>query len=187
MKKMAMWAAVLLLGCAGVSQGELKIAYVDVEKVFNEYDVTKQNDAKLKEEGKGKTQERTGMVDEIKKLKDEAELLSEGARKEKEAAIEEKLKTLREFDEKTKGELKNKRDYLLKKIFDDIRVTIEEIGKSEKYDLIFNDRALLYKTASFDITDKVTQAMNEKAKKEPASSEKSSEEKAKVEAKEKKK
>jgi outer membrane protein len=143
----------------------LKIGYVDVEKVFNEYELTKQNDAKLKEEGKTKTGERAGMVEEIKKLKEEAELLSEEVRKEKETVIEEKLKTLRDFDEKTKNELRSKRDFLLKGIFDDIRETIEEIGKAEQYSLVFNDRALLYKTDAFDITPQVVKKMNEKASK----------------------
>lgn len=145
---------------------DMKIAYVDVEKVFNEYEVTKQNDAKLKEEGKAKTTERSVFVEEIKKLKEEAELLSEEARKEKEATIEEKLKTLREFDEKAKSELRNKRDFLLKKIFDDIKVTIEELGKEGKYTVIFNDRALLYKSDALDISAQVIKRVNEKAKQE---------------------
>lgn len=147
---------------------ELKIGFVDVEKAFNEYEVTKQNDARLKEEGKAKTNERTGMVEEIKKLREEAELLSEEARKEKEKSIEDKMKMLREFDERTKDELRSKRDFLLKKIFDDIRETIEEVGKAENYSLILNDRALLYKQDAFDMTSKVVQKLNEKASKKAA-------------------
>jgi outer membrane protein len=147
------------------SAQDLKLGYVDVEKVFNEYELTKQNDAKLKEEGKTKTTERAAMVEEIKKLKEEAELLSEEARREKETGIEEKLKVLRDFDEKTKNELRGKRDFLLKNIFDDIRKTIEVIGKAENYSLVFNDRALLYKTEAFDITSQVVKKMNEDAAK----------------------
>lgn len=167
MKKVGLFSVGLFFMAMSVlGAQEMKLGYVDVEKVFNEYEVTKQNDAKLKEEGKAKTAERTALVDEIKKLKDESELLSEDARKEKDAVIEQKLKALRDFDEKTKNELRNKRDFLLKKIFDDIRVTIEEVGKAEGYSLIFNDRALLFKTESYDITNLVIQKVNEKAKAE---------------------
>ncbi|MBI1882631.1 MAG: OmpH family outer membrane protein [Chlamydiae bacterium] len=166
MKKLAMVVAGLFfLSLFNKAWAEdLKIGYVDVEKVFNEYDLTKQNDAKLKEEGKGKTAERAKMVDEIKKLKEESELLNEEARKEKESVINEKINALKDFDEKTKSELRNKRDFLLKGIFDDIKATIEEIGKEGKYNLIFNDRALLYKTPTYDISAQVTKRMNEKAK-----------------------
>ncbi len=165
MKKVFMFLVLAVFASTGMLKAEeMKMAYVDVEKVFNEYDTTKQNDAKLKEEGKAKTTERASYVDEIKKLKEEAELLSEEAKKEKETVIEGKLKALREFDEKAKGELRSKRDFLLKKIFDDIKVTIEQMGKDGKYTIIFNDRALLYKSEALDITAEVIKKMNEKAK-----------------------
>lgn len=166
MKKSVLLIGLITFCCANlVSAQDVKMGYVDVEKVFNDYELTKQNDAKLKEEGKAKTGERAGLVDEIKKLKDEAELLSEEARKEKEAVIEEKLKDLRDFDEKTKNELRSKRDFLLKKIFDEIRQNIEEVGKAEGYTFIFNDRALLYKTPANDLTEQVVKKMNENAAK----------------------
>lgn len=166
MKKFSLLMGLVFFGMVNFSAGQdMKVGFVDVEKAFNEYELTKQNDVRLKEEGKEKTEERSKMVDEIKKLKEEAELLSEEARKEKEAVIEEKLKVLRDFDEKTKNELRSKRDFLLKKIFDDIRETIEEIGKADNYSLIFNDRALLYKTESYDITAEIVKKLNEKAAK----------------------
>ena len=166
MKKAVLLIGLISFACVNmVSAQDVKMGFVDVEKVFNEYELTKQNDAKLKEEGKAKTSERSGLVEEIKKLKEEAELLSEEARKEKEAVIEEKLKNLRDFDEKTKNELRSKRDFLLKKIFDEIRQNIEEVGKEENYTFIFNDRALLYKTAGNDLTAQVVKRMNENAAK----------------------
>lgn len=166
MKKLGGCVAAMFFGIlVSLPAQDMKIGFVDVEKVFNEYQVTQQNDAKLKDEGKSKTAERNKLVDEIKKLKDEAELLSEEARKEKEAAIDERLKALREFDEKTKGELRDKRDFLLKKIFDDIKVTIEQMGKEEGYTFIYNDRALLYKSEAFDLTPQVTKRLNEAASK----------------------
>ncbi|MDP3980174.1 MAG: OmpH family outer membrane protein [Chlamydiota bacterium] len=154
----------MFVDCA--SAAELKYGYVDVEKVFNDYSVTKENDEKLKSEGREKADERDGMVEGIKKLREEAELLSEGARKEKEAVIEEKLKELRDFDEKTKTELRNKRDFLLKNIFNEIRDAIEARGKKDGYTFIFNDRALLYKADSYDMTSVITEDLNAKARKE---------------------
>jgi outer membrane protein len=166
MKKAVLLIGLISFACVSmVSAQDVKMGFVDVEKVFNEYELTKQNDAKLKDEGKAKTGERAVLVEEIKKLKEEAELLSEEARKEKEAVIEEKLKSLRDFDEKTKNELRSKRDFLLKKIFDEIRQNIEEVGKEEGYTFIFNDRALLYKTPGNDLTAQVVKRMNDNAAK----------------------
>ena len=50
----------------------------------------------LEAKGKGKEDERTRMVDEVKKLKDEQALLSEKAKAEKQGAIDMKIKTLQE-------------------------------------------------------------------------------------------
>ena len=150
----------------GLHAEDMKFGYVDVEAVFNDYSVTKENDEKLKAEGLAKADERDQMVEEIKKLKEEAELLSEDARREKEAEIEEKIKGLREFDERTKSDLRSKRDLLLKNIFNEIRDAIEARGEKDGYTFIFNDRALLYKTEGHDLTQQISDDLNAAVKKE---------------------
>ena len=139
---------------------DVKIGFVDVEKVFNEYEKTKQNDSSLKEKGKQKAQERAGIVAEIKKQKEEMELLSESGKAEKQAIIEEKLKELKNFDEDTKNALRQERDEVLKEIFQDIKNIIDVYGKDNGYTFILNEKALLYKTDTLDVTNEIVKQLN---------------------------
>ncbi|MDP8217918.1 MAG: OmpH family outer membrane protein [Candidatus Theseobacter exili] len=139
---------------------ETKMGYVDVEKVFNEYEYTKSEDSKLKESGRQKAQERDTMVSEIKRLKEEGELLSESASQEKQLVIDDKIKDLKDFDQQIRTELRNERDKLLREIFDNIRIIIEEYGKKNGYTFIFNEKALLYKVDSYDLTDEIIKVLN---------------------------
>ena len=159
--------AVIMLFVAGMMvfgtqtlHAEMKIGSVDVEQVFNEYYMTKNNDEMLKKEGQAKADERRQMVEAIKKMKADSELLSETARTEKEAEIDAQIKNLQAFDQKTKAELRDKRDSFLKVIFDDLKVAIEKKGKEGGYTVILNDKALLYKAETLDITAEIIAEVN---------------------------
>ncbi|MFC1668322.1 OmpH family outer membrane protein [Chlamydiota bacterium] len=143
---------------------EFSIGCVDVEAVFNAYSKTKENDEVLKQEGQKKAEERNIMVEAIKKLQADSELLSEETRKEKQVEIDREIRKLQEFDQRTKTELREKRDNFLKIIFEDIRLVIQDIGKQDVYDIIINEKALLYKVESIDLTKKVIEKINKKKK-----------------------
>lgn len=150
----------LVIGTQSLHAANMKIGSVDVEKAFNEYYKTKENDEILKKEGQAKADERRQMVEDIKKMKADSELLSETARTEKEAEIDAKIKNLQAFDQATKAELRDKRDSFLKVIFDDLKVAIEKKGQEAGYTVIFNDKALLFKAESLDITDEIIAEVN---------------------------
>src|SRR5512136_227652 len=100
-------AVVFALGLfAGVACAkEYKLGYVDLAKVFDEYKKTKESEKSLEEKGKAKEAERNKMVEELRKLKDEQALLSEKAKGEKQGVIDNKIKTLQDFDRTTRDEL----------------------------------------------------------------------------------
>jgi len=142
--------------------GDLKIGYVDVEKVFNDYKKTQQNDAVLKEKGQNKAKERASLVADIKKQKEELDLLSDSGKLEKQSIIDEKIKALKRFDDAAKVSLRNERDAALKDIFNDIKTAIERYGKENGFEYIFNDKALLFKNESTDLTAAITEKLNTK-------------------------
>ena len=109
---------------------------------------------------KQKAQERAGIVAEIKKQKEEMELLSESGKAEKQAIIEEKLKELKNLDEDTKNALRQERDEVLKEIFQDIKNIIDVYGKDNGYTFILNEKALLYKTDTLDVTNEIVKQLN---------------------------
>lgn len=169
MKKLASFTLALammigLLSSVSVSQayaaGE-KIGYVDLARVFDEYNKTKEFDKTLEGKGAGKQGERDKMVNEIKKLRDESELLGAKAKDEKQAVIDEKIKGLQEFDRITRDALRKERDGMVKDILKEIEIVIQDFGKQQGYTFIFNDRVLVFKNEQADLSNQVIKALND--------------------------
>lgn len=146
--------------CEKVFAKELKIAYVDLAKVFDEYKKTKDSEKVLEEKSKGKEGERTKLINEIKKLKDEQALLSEKAKAEKQGAIDNKIKVLQDYDTKTRNELIKDRNDMLGGIMKDIEKTVSDHAKASGYDLVLNSRMLLYGADQYDLTAEVLAKLN---------------------------
>lgn len=165
---MLLFAGLFAAG-AGVAQAANdKIGYIDLAKVFDEYQKTKDFDKSLEAKGTGKQNEREKMVGDVKKLRDEAELLSAKAKDDKQAVIDEKIKALQEFDRVTREALKKERDGMVRDILKEIETVISDFGKAQGYSFIFNDRVLVYKSEGSDLTAPVIKALNDnysKAKK----------------------
>ena len=148
------------VGCELVHAKEYKIGYVDLAKVFEEYKTTKESEKTLEDKGKAKEAERKKMVDELRKLKDEQALLSDKAKAEKQAVIDQKIKTLQEFDAKTRDELLKDRNDLLGGILKNIEKVIADYSKENGYDLIMNSRMLLYGGDQYDLTVEILKRLN---------------------------
>lgn len=141
---------------------DLKMAYVDLDKVFEEYNKTKEAYKTLDGKLKDKEAERKKMVDEVRRLKDELELLSDKGKEEKQASIDEKINTLGEFDRKAKDEFKKERIDAIRNISNEIDMVIQDYGKTQGYDYIFSSRAFVFSKDDYDITDGVIKLLNAK-------------------------
>ncbi len=138
-----------------------KIGYVDLARVFDDYQKTKMFDKSLEAKGAQKQSERDKMVADIKRLRDEAELLGAKAKDEKQAAIDEKIKALQDFDRTTRDALRKERDQMVRDILKEIETVIQDFGKAQGYSFIFNDRVLVYKSEGNDLTPQVIKALND--------------------------
>jgi len=157
----AMVAAAFMLSIPAAHAADLKIGYVDLARVFDEYQKTKDFDKTLEAKGGQKQSERDKMVNEIKKLRDEAELLSAKAKEDKQAQIDDKIKQLQEFDRSTRDALRKERDTMVRDILKEIEGVLQNFGKSEGYSFIFNDRVLVYKSEGNDLTMPVIKVLND--------------------------
>ena len=101
------------------------------------------------------------MVNDIKKLRDEIELLNAKAKEEKQEVIDQKIQALQEFDRTTRDALRRERDSMVRDILKEIEGKIQEYGKSQGYSFIFNDRVLVYKDESSDMTAQVIKVLND--------------------------
>lgn len=137
-----------------------KVGYVDVTKVFDGYQKTKDNDVTLQEAGKKKEEERDALVHEVRRLKDEQALLAENAREKKQEEVDAKIRELQEYDAAARRELGEERNKKVREIFKDIDDTVQRFGEKKGYDLILNDRVLLYRSAALDVTEEVLNELN---------------------------
>lgn len=142
-----------------------KIATVDIGKVFDDYEKTKKYDQEFQTEGRLKQEERDAIVHEIRRLRDEQALLSENARQDKQGAIDAKLKELEKFDSDIRQTLGEKRNKAVREVFQDIENVMMQYGERKGYDLVFNDRAILYRNKEYDVTADVLRELNDKYKK----------------------
>lgn len=141
------------------------VAYVNVEQVFDGYQKTKDQDLALKNVGEQKEKERADLVKAIRQLEDEASLLAKDARQPKQDQLIEKKRQLEDFEREVRKQLEESRGKVVREIFQDIDNTIAAVGKSKGYDFILNDRVLLYRNETLNITKQVLQELAKKYKK----------------------
>lgn len=158
-------AALVLSLSAPAWAGSEKIAYIDVAKVFDAYQKTKENDVKLQAAGKKKEEERDALVREVRRLKDEQALLSEDAKEKKQEAIDGKIRELQDFDLAARKELGDQRNTMVKEIFKDIDEVVQRYGERKGYDLVLNERVLLYHSPRYDVSQDIIQELNDNYKK----------------------
>lgn len=162
----------ILLFSAGFSKfsmaalGKERYATVDIGKVFDEYEKTKKYDQEFQTEGRLKQEERDAIVHEIRRMRDEVALLAESARRDKQAAIDAKMKELDNFDNEVRKTLGEKRNQAVKEVFQDIENVMTQYGERRGFELIFNDRMLLYKNKQLDVTADILKELNERYRKQ---------------------
>jgi len=150
-----MVGVVFLAICATGAFAADKLAYVDLSRLFDEYEKTKAYDKIL--EGKQMTYEkdREKNVDEVKKMQDKMSLLSDKEKEAKKGDLENKIKELQEFDRVQQTDLRKERDEKMKEILKDIENAVSAYSKANSYTMVFNDRVLVYQEKTMDITDGV--------------------------------
>ena len=171
----AAWTAVASMGWAA----ELKIATVDLDKVFTAHPKTQAAEAELKKAEDNIQAEMDKIVaegkalqDEVAKLRDAAKnpLLTEDARVQKRNEAEDKLTELQDFELKARrtqeAKVKQMREQVLKSrqaIVDELMTAVNQFAKASGYDVVL-DRSgqtmnaiplVVYSDPALDVTDKL--------------------------------
>jgi Skp family chaperone for outer membrane proteins len=142
-----------------------KVAYVNVDKLFDDYQKTLDLNGKLDEEIAARQADREQMVEEVRRLKDELVLIADENKKEKQDQIDAKIRDLQQFDEKTRDELSEKRNEYMREILVELDEEVKKYGSEKGYDFIYNGRLLLYQNPKYDVTDEVLKKINGNYKK----------------------
>lgn len=155
-------AGMASLGAAAFA-AEYKIGYVNIGKLFDEYERTKQNDAALEKQGKNKEAELEARVNDLKKMRQNLELLNDSAREAKAREIEERSDELQRFRKSAARELQRERDRIAREILRDIQRAIDDYAKANGFSLVMDQRGLVFAQPAYDVTAQVLQLLNSRS------------------------
>ncbi len=140
---------------------ELKFAYVNLSKLFDEYEKTKMYDKSLEADNNKFQEERNKKIEAIRELQGKAGALKADAKAKLDQDIEKAKNDLLEFDRQKRTDLTKARDEKVREILMEIEKTVSEYAKKEGIAFVFNDRVLIYGADTMNITDSIMKNLNE--------------------------
>lgn len=159
-------AAVLFAVTPSFAADGIKIGIVDVQKILAESDAGKEAQAKISGHGKemeSKLKTQGEAIEGIQKNLEKDKLVMNAEQFEaKQREVRTKVINFKDQQRNFMEDLKKMEAKALSEIRDDILSVIDEIGKSEGYNMIMERRDLLYFQADKDITAQVITAYNKK-------------------------
>jgi len=168
MKALKVFGLAVMFGCmAAVCSlaGDLKIAYVDLSKVFDGYQKTKEFDAVLQSEGEVFQRERDAMIQKIQDAQSKFNLMNDTQKAAMEKDIEKQKNDVVAYDKEKRAELAKKRDDKVREILAEIQKIVSDLAKREGYTYVLNDRVLIYGDPQSNVTDVVLKTLNDSYKK----------------------
>lgn len=155
-------AAVFGFMAVGIASAkDLKIAYVDLSRVFDNYQKTKEFDAILQKEGTAFQKERDSMVQKIQDDQSKLNLMKDAEKVKMQADIEKEKNDVVAYDKQKRTDLAKRRDDKVKEILGEIQKIVSGIAKRDDYTYVLNDRVLIYGDQDFNITDEVMKTLND--------------------------
>lgn len=155
---------------APVAASQVKIAYVNVDTLLLNYNMSKDLNEELMQQSENartdlNVQVRSlekDMVEFRRKLENNGFLSRERAEKENQRLIQ-KRQDLEQLDQKLSNELMQKQQEVSKKLLDTITVFLEKYNKKYGYELILSTTVggnVLYAKEGYDITKEVLKELN---------------------------
>jgi outer membrane protein len=146
---------------ASFAEGNAKIGYVDLSRLFDEYYKTKEYDKVLEEKSKAFEKERNDKIEKIKEAQGKLALLADDKKKQMEQDVEKMKADLLEFDRQKKTDLTKERNEKIREILLEIEKIVSDFAKKESYSVILNDRVLIYGEAGLNLTEQVLKSLND--------------------------
>ncbi|MFQ6092002.1 MAG: OmpH family outer membrane protein [bacterium] len=173
-RRSLLWAVTLGFGMLLVPSvrgraADLKIGYIDSQRIFRSYKGTADAQAKLDREVAEWEKKAEAMKKEVEDLQKELDaqslLLSEEKKREKEQTLQAKYAEYQQFVTSIwgpQGEAIRSNEELTKPIIEKIDAILKKIGEEENYTFIFDavGGGLVYAKPTFDLTDQVIEELN---------------------------
>lgn len=160
----------ILVSSVSMVFGQLKIGYVDSQKIMAQFQEAKDAQQKLDQirgeyqaEYENKVRDYQALAQEIDS---QSLLLSEEKKKEKLRQLQDKATEIDQYKfEKLNpegGEFYRKNQEIFKPVIEKINLVIQKIGRVEEYDYIFDATSgvLVHALPKYDLTDQVLEELN---------------------------
>ena len=153
----------MLVGSSG-AVADVKIGFVNTERVFREAAPAVRAQKKIEQEFAKRDQDIQKMAAQVRKMQEDLEknsvTMSESERRSKERKLGELNLDFQRKQREFREDLNQRRNEELAAVLDRANRAIKAIAESEKYDIIFQEA--VYASPRIDITDKVIKALADK-------------------------
>lgn len=164
-------AVLLALVClaGGTMAQEMKIGYIDSERIFNEYGATREAQEQFDRDVEAWRKEAEQSERDLQLMREELDsqrlLLSEKALQDKEMALQTKASEYERFVQSIwgpTGKIAQRNAELTKPIIEKIRQVLDKLGAEQGFSIIFDaaDGNIVYGEKSLDLTDQVLVELN---------------------------
>ena len=153
----------------GHAQERIKIGYIDIQKVISESQAGKRARDRFQAQVKKAESDIMKERQDIERLKAELDkkgpLLKDEERRNIEADLQKRSINLQRSMSDHQQELQVRNNEMMSEILKELEKIVNEVGKAEKFTLILERSQILYSDQGIDITSKVIDSYNSRAKK----------------------
>jgi outer membrane protein len=150
------------------AQEKLKIGFIDIQRAITESAPGKKAKARFDAQVKKAEAELLKEKQELERLKSDFDkkgpLLKDDERRNMEVDLERRFRQYQRIGQDHQQELRQKEGEMTSDILKELQQIVTEIGKAEKFTLIFERSQILYNDQAIDITNKVIETYNKKTK-----------------------
>ncbi|GEC94180.1 MAG: hypothetical protein RLZZ220_1127 [Pseudomonadota bacterium] len=156
-------AALVLAVFAQTAAAEVRVGFVNSDRVMKEAPPAKKAQQKLEKEFEKRDQELQRLAKQLQGMQEALEkngmTMAEGERRNKEREFNELNRDFQRKQREFREDLNQRRNEELAGVLERANKTIRQIAEAEKYDIIFQEA--VYASPRIDITDKVIKALTE--------------------------
>lgn len=160
------WFLILALGLSGISATavaqELKIGFINTDRIFRDANSAKAAQTKLEQEFMRREKELTDQGNQLKtiadKLDKDAPTLSEAQRNTRQKQLVEQDRDFQRKRREFQEDLNVRKNEELQQVLERANRVVKQVAEAEKYDVVLQE--VVYINPKHDITEKVLKVLN---------------------------
>lgn len=162
--KLAAFAVLTLAAAAGAQAQEMKIGFVNSDRVLREATLAKAAQTRLETEFSKRQKDGEDAAGKLKaaadKLDKDAPTLSEAERTRRQRDLVEQDRELQRKRREFQEDLNQRKNEELASVVERANKVVKQIYDTEKFDLILQGDVVIFASSRVDITEKVIKALN---------------------------